>query len=74
MASTLGVLLGWPVAGIAFLPYVLFVLYSPRLWRSFVVLSLVAAPLMVAVVLTDSFFYGKATVCATSLRPCLLSQ
>jgi hypothetical protein len=62
VASTLGVLLGWPVAGVAFLPFVVLVLLSPRLHRSFAVLSLVALPVLAAVALSDRFFYGKATV------------
>jgi hypothetical protein len=62
VASTLGVLLGWPVAGVAFLPFVVLVLLKPRLHRSFAVLSLVALPVLAVVVITDFVFYGKTTV------------
>jgi hypothetical protein len=62
VASVLGVLLGWPVAGVAFAPYVLYVLLSPRLSRSFCVLFATAIPVLGALVLCDIHFYGKPTV------------
>jgi cytochrome bd-type quinol oxidase subunit 2 len=61
-AAVLGVMLGWPVAGVAFLPLALLVLLSPQLARSFVLLATLVAALLAAVAGTDWFFYGRRTV------------
>ena len=62
MASTVAVLLGWPVAGVAFAPYIVYVLCSRRLRRSFVTLFLTAVPLLATLAATDAYFYGRTTV------------
>ena len=62
VASCLGVLLGWPVAGVAFLPYILWVLRAPRLGRSFAILLATAVPITAVMVAVDVHFYGRATV------------
>ena len=62
MAAVVAVALGWPVAGIAFLPYALFVLFQPQLLKS-VATAVMAATLTVGpLVLADRYFYGKWTV------------
>ena len=55
-------MLGWPVAGVAFLPLALLVLLSPRLARSFMLLTAVCAALLTAVATSDQYFYGRPTV------------
>lgn len=62
VASTLGVLLGWPVAGIAFTPFILYVLGSRHLLRSCATLFATVLPVLVLLVATDSYFYGRQTV------------
>jgi integral membrane sensor domain MASE1 len=61
-AAVLGVMLGWPVAGVAFLPLALLILLSPRLGRSFAILLALCAVLLAAVARTDQYFYGRPTV------------
>lgn len=67
ISAVLGVMLGWPVAGVAFLPLALLVLLSPRLARSFVLLIVLCAALLAAVAASDQYFYGRPTV---RLQPC----
>jgi hypothetical protein len=62
LSATVGVLLGWPVAGVAFLPYAIAVLLSPRLMRSIAVLGLVFSVTLGCVAMTDAYFYGRPTV------------
>ena len=62
VASTLGVLLGWPVAGIAFLPFAIYILLSPRLAASFGMLAATALPALALVAVADVYSYGRNTV------------
>jgi hypothetical protein len=66
VASTLGVLLGWPVAGVAFVPFILHVLRSRHLLRSCATLFATVLPVLVLLLATDSYFYGRQTVCCAS--------
>lgn len=68
MAAAVGVTLGWPVAGAALLPFALYILVSPRLLRSFLVLFASLLLLLSAVALTDTWFYGRVTVRCSCLR------
>ena len=67
MAACLGVLLGWPVAGLAFSPFALYILFSPQLTRSFQVLFISMGAVLPLLVLTDTYFYGKPTVRSLTL-------
>lgn len=62
IAAALGVMLGWPVAGVAFLPLAFLVLLSPRLARSFCLLTVACVALLAAVATSDQHFYGRPTV------------
>ena len=62
VSAVVGVLLGWPVAGVAFLPYAVFVLLQPRLAASFATAAVAATSTLIPIVLVDLYFYGKLTV------------
>ena len=62
IASVTGVLLGWPVAGVAFSPYALYILFSPRLLRSVRVFLFTALPILGGLAAADAYFYGRLTV------------
>lgn len=62
ISAVLGVVVGWSVSAVAFIPFALYVLTQPNLFRWFTILgtSLIASITLLAV--TDSYFYGKFTV------------
>lgn len=58
----LGTVLGWSPAAVAFAPFAVLVLLSPRLMRSFVILFASLLVVIPLVAVTDWYFYGKLTV------------
>eukprot|EP00892_Ulva_mutabilis_P000272 jgi/Ulvmu1/10245/UM060_0046.1 len=62
MAAVLGTVLGWSPAAVAFVPFAVYVLLSPKLPQSVAVLIGSAAVLTSVVAVTDWYFYGRPTV------------
>lgn len=62
VSAVVGVVLGWPVAGIAFVPYALYVLLQPHLVASFGTGAAALALTVVPLLGVDHYFYGKLTV------------
>ncbi|GMH39181.1 hypothetical protein BSKO_07079 [Bryopsis sp. KO-2023] len=60
--AVIGVVVGWPVAGIAFIPLALYVLLQPNLAKSFSTLFASLIGTIGLLVAADTFFYGKLTV------------
>ena len=62
LAAAIGVTIGWPVAGIALLPFALYVLVAPKLLRSVALLFASLSTLLLAIFACDYFYYGRPTV------------
>lgn len=60
--SVVGVVLGWTVSAVAFIPLAVYVLFQQKLLRSYLTLFGALIPVLILLVLFDVFFYGRSTV------------
>ena len=60
--GVLGVILGWPVVAVAYIPLAIFVLAAGEIVTSFKVAIGASSVVLVLSLLLDSIYYGKYTV------------